>query len=150
MVIALDTNVIIATLLSWHEHHPRAFAVVDRALRFDRVVLPLPALIEVYSVMTRLPPGSRIAPEQALLLLRGTFGGEGAARAEIVALDGASGWSLLAAAVDRGVAGGGTYDAHVAACALRGRAEQFVTFNAKHFQNLELGSMRIVVPPTLA
>ena len=143
MVIAFDANVILAALLGWHEHHARALPVVDGALAGpDRVVLPLPALIEAYAVMTRLPVGKRLRPEDALALLDGTFRDQ----ADVIALDGPRGWRMLESAVARAVAGGATYDAHVAACAIAGGAHRLVTFNERHFRRLDLGAMVLVVP----
>jgi hypothetical protein len=56
--------------------------------------------------------------------------------------------ALLRAAPEAGVAGGRTYDAVIAACAVAGSAETLLTFNATHFASLPLGSVEIVVPGT--
>jgi predicted nucleic acid-binding protein len=52
----------------------------------------------------------------------------------------------MRAAPEAGVAGGRTYDAVIAACAVAGRAETLLTFNAPHFASLPLGSVQVVVP----
>lgn len=63
MSAALDANVIIAGLLSWHEHHRPAAAAIEAAFESgEPVVVPIPALIEVWSVMTRLPARPRLFP----------------------------------------------------------------------------------------
>ncbi len=140
---ALDTSVVIAALLSWHEHHEMALRTVQEALAHPAgPILPLPALIESYSVMTRLPPPSRLAPQDAHALLARTF--EGAAR--IVALDGREGWGLLDGLARHRIAGGTAYDAHIVACARKAGADRIATFNQRHFARLDLGEIELVVP----
>lgn len=140
---ALDTSVVVASLLSWHEHHERALPVLVAARESTTgVILPLPALIESYSVMTRLPPPVRIAPQAAWRLLEAAF----AQRTIIPALDGTAGWALLAALPDRGISGGATYDAHILACAKQVGAERLATFNLRDFQRLELGGLELFAP----
>ena len=39
-----------------------------------------------------------------------------------------------------------TYDAIIAACAVKAQAAVLLTFNASHFQSFDTGSVRIVVP----
>lgn len=139
--IALDTSVILAALIERHEHHDRAFPVVHAALATTAVV-PLPALIEAYAVMTRLPPPLRQTPEAALWLLRTAFED----RARIVAAEQGAAWSLLASLVERGVAGGATYDAHIALCARLGGARTLATFNTRDFERLDLGDLQLLLP----
>lgn len=100
-----------------------------------------PALIESYSVLTRLPPPHRLSPADALVLLDANF-----MRGKIVALDGRSYVALLRRAADDGIAGGQTYDAVIAACVLKARAHALLTFNADHFRYLAERGMNVVVP----
>ena len=140
---ALDTSVAVAALLSWHEHHSIVLPLLQAALKEEGgPVLPLPALIETYSVLTRLPPPSRLAPADALELLARTFRG----RCRIVALDGQEGWSLLETLARRGIVGGTTRDAHIVACARKAGAGRLVTLNRRDLSRLELGGIELVVP----
>lgn len=141
--VAVDANVVVAGLLSWHEHHDRAFPVLVAARSSGRgLILPLPALIESYSVMTRLPPPFRLAPEDAHGLLRSAF----SERTAIVSLKGSAAWVLLDALPAAGVAGGATYDAHILACARSAGAARLVTFNRKRYEKLDLGGIELVIP----
>lgn len=102
---ALDTSVIVPALLAWHEHHGAAHPVVSEALAGeDALILPLPALIEAFAVLTRLPAPWRLRPSDALRLLVDTFHG----KARVVGLDGDEGWALLHTALTKGVSGGAT------------------------------------------
>lgn len=143
-MIALDTSVIVAALLSRHEHHPRAWAALDRSLRDAEgpPLLPVPSLLESFSVLTRLPPPWRVSPQDAHRLLADTF----RPTARLVAMEGDAAWALLEGAVAHGIAGGAIQDAHIAACARLGGAHALWTFNRRDFDRLDLGDLEIVTP----
>lgn len=130
--VALDTNVVIAALLVWHEHHERALRALNGVLGRRRVLLPIPVLIEAYSVMTRLPDRHRLQPADALALLEATF----LETCELVSLEGDEGWSLLRWLRDSAVQGGRVYDGQILACARKGGATEILTFNGRHFKPL--------------
>lgn len=129
---ALDTSVVVASLLGWHAHHEQAREAVDGAFRQGAVVLPLPALVESYAVLTRLPPPHRLSPEDALTLLRDNF--EGPARVE--GLNGQEVWRLLGALASNRIAGGRTYDAQILAAAVKAGADVLLTSNPSDFAGL--------------
>jgi predicted nucleic acid-binding protein len=106
------------------------------------MLLAAPALVESYAVLTRLPPPHRVSPVDALALLEGGFMDTG----RTVALEADAYRTLLRTAPELGVAGGRTYDAVIAACAVAGPADTLLTFNAAHFASLSAGSVQIVVP----
>lgn len=140
---ALDTSVIVPALMSWHEHHSAAHPIVRDALADEQgVILPVPALVEAYAVITRLPAPWRLRARDAHRLLVETFRG----RAHLVGLAGDEAWDLLDNVVANAVSGGATYDAHIAACARKANARRLVTFNRRHFERLELGDVDLVVP----
>lgn len=144
--LALDTSVIVPALLSWHEHHAAALPVVQEALAgTSAIILPLPALVEAFAVLTRLPPPWRLRPEVAHKLLADTFLG----RARVVGLDGDEAWALLNKALSTEVSGGATCDAHIAACAKKAGADRLATFNRRHFERLDLGDIALLVPSSM-
>lgn len=57
-MIAVDTSVVVAAFASWHEGHSSAASVLARKPR-----IPAHALIESFSVLTRLPLPHRGPPE---------------------------------------------------------------------------------------
>lgn len=128
--VALDTSVIIAALLSWHESHESAAVALEAALADPAgVVLPLPALVEAYAVMTRLPAPHRLRPGDAAEILRSSLRGH----ARLVTLDEAGAWQLIASLADTGIAGGRAYDALIAACARAAPAERLMTLDGRDF-----------------
>lgn len=131
--IALDTSVIVAALLSWHRHHAACYRALTRVLHSKReCVLPLPALLEAYSVMTRVPAPHRLLPADALRLLSDAF----RERFRLTALASEDGWRFMRSLVDREISGGRTYDAVIMACAQRGEAREILTLNRRHFDRL--------------
>jgi predicted nucleic acid-binding protein len=66
---AVDSSVLVAALLSWHEAHSPAFAALSAAVEEGELLLPSSSLIECYSVLTRLPAAHRLSPSDAAGLL---------------------------------------------------------------------------------
>ena len=61
MKVLFDTSVLVASLVAKHPHHQRAMAVIERVLKgSDSAVVAAHALVETYSVLTRLPVTPRI------------------------------------------------------------------------------------------
>jgi toxin FitB len=99
-VIAVDSSVAVAALVSWHEAHEASLRATQEAS------IPAHALVETYSVLTRLP--GRLAAGDAGRLLGLAFG------AKRILTPSAG---LQRAVVDLcstvGITGGATYDAYV-------------------------------------
>jgi predicted nucleic acid-binding protein len=98
------------------------------------------ALVEAYSVLTRLPAGHRLTPNQAYAVIDNWSRGF-----KIVALSPDETLKLLEDQSKAGVAGGRIYDAaHARAAAIAG-ASAIVTWNPKDFAGLE-GGLAIETP----
>lgn len=100
----------------------------------NSLVFATPALVEAYAVLTRLPPPHRMSCSDALTLLDENWG-----EAETVSLTSAEYWRLLRESPGAGIAGGQIYDAVIAACARKARAERLVTLNVEHFSRFRDG-----------
>lgn len=104
--LVLDTSVAIPLLVTSHVAHRSVSAALgDRA-----AALAGHALHETYAVLTRLPGDARVAPADAVRLLRERFG-------PAAVLDARSVRSAPAVLAAAGVAGGATYDGMVALAA---------------------------------
>ncbi len=133
----------VSAVCAWHEHHGAAEAEITRRLEQRQPLLvAAPALIEAYAVLTRLPPPHRVSPRDALTLLDANFIVVG----RTIALDGREYRALLRSAPDRAIVGGRVYDAVIAECALRGKADVLLTFNTRHFASFARPGLDIVVP----
>jgi predicted nucleic acid-binding protein len=140
--IAVDTSVLVAAMQSWHEAHESAVEALGRALEDPPVVVPLHALVETYSVLTRMPKPLRLAPEKVFSLLDRTLRD----KSEVASLDGAAAFDLLAALRDREVAGGSVYDVLIAETALRAGARRLLTLNRAHFERVAPAGLEILEP----
>jgi len=140
---ALDASVIVAGLLSAHEHHEPASAELAALLeeRGD-VILPLQALVEAYSVMTRLPRPHRLSGRDALMALERSL----RQRTIVIGLEGEEAWNLIEGLSQRQIAGATSHDGVIAACARKGGARRLLTFNRAHFERLAGEGLEIVVP----
>lgn len=105
-MIAIDTSLVVALFASWHEAHEAARQSVP-----SEAHLPVHVLLESYSVLTRLPPPHRAPADVVESFLQARFEGR------LLSLPAGHHRSLLTLAVDRGVTGGGVYDALIAATA---------------------------------
>lgn len=86
------------------------------------------SLAEVYSTLTRMPGKRRISGEQAMLFI-----GNIRDRLSIVALDGEEYAEALHTSAVRGIVGGAIYDAVLAHCALKSKAQTIYTWNIRHY-----------------
>lgn len=147
IVTAVDTNVLVAGLLSWHVHHEMASAQLIALLVSQiEIVIPLPALVEAYSVMTRMPPPHRLGSKDAFEILESSL----RHRVALVGLDGDEGWGLLQDISQRSITGGTAYDGLILACARKGGARRLLTFNRPHFERIATEEIEIVVPGSTA
>ena len=140
--IAVDTSVIVASLLTWHEHHEAARRSLAEALHDARLVIPAPALVESYAVMTRLPAPHRLRARDAYALLADNF----AASARVESLTGGEIWSMLATLASGSIGGGRTYDAQILAAALKSRAVALLTLDLEDFTALARDQIEIRSP----
>lgn len=140
MPTAVDSSVLIAAVSSWHEDHERCLGALDSLLAEPPVVLPQHALIESYSVLTRLPAPHRLAPETAHALLERTLSGV----TEIAALPPEASWHFLDDLRDTETAGGAVYDALIVHCAIAAGADRILTLNTRHFERLRQSEVDVV------
>ena len=140
---ALDTSVIVAGLLSWHEHHEAASVALSELLesRAD-IVLPVHVLVEAYSVMTRLPHPHRLSAQEAFEILDESLH----PRVTLVGLEGEEAWELIGNLSRRPITGGTSYDALIMACAKKGGARRILTFNRAHFERIGADDVEVVIP----
>ena len=140
-LIATDSSVIVAALVTWHERHKPAAAAVETALARKALVVPTPALVDAYSILTRLPAQHRLAHADAYHLLRSSFG-----TARLAGLATRDTWSLLRRWSVAPVGGGEAYDALVAEAARAGGAKTLLTFRRRELEKLGVSGLEIVEP----
>ncbi len=133
----------VAAVCAWHvDHHPAANEILRRLSRGEQLVVAAPALVETYSVLTRLPSSHRLSPADALSLLEANF----ITKVKVISLAGRTYVGLLRKAATAAVSGGRAYDAVIAECAVEARATALLTLNEDHFREWESERLRAVVP----
>jgi len=126
-----DTSVLIPAFLEDHVNHERSFAAFTAANR--RVACcAAHSLAEVYATVTRLPGKHRMSGEQALFFLE-----EIEERLAIVSLDSGEYLKVIRRAAAAGIVGGTIYDALLAGCAIKAKAETIYTWDERHFRLLD-------------
>jgi len=136
-----DTSVLVPVFYGDHAHHK---ASLDLFVKFDKTTgcCGAHSLAEVYSTLTRMPGKHRISGEQAML-----FVGSIRERLTIVSLDGDEYAGALEAAAARGIVGGAIYDAMLAHCAIKARAEAIFTWNGRHYMQCSEEVARLIQTP---
>ena len=95
----------------------------------EQLVLAAHSLVETYSVLTRLPPPSRLRASDAIALIEANW-----RDAPVVHLTGDETWGVLRDAERRGVTGGRIYDMLIARAALKAGASTILTWNLRDFE----------------
>lgn len=123
----LDTSVLVPVFYGGHVHHQSSLSLF---IQFDKSTgcCGAHSLAEVYSTLTRMPGKHRISGEQAMLFI-----GSIRERLSITALNGDEYADALQTSSALGIVGGGIYDALLAHCAIKARAETIYCWNTKHY-----------------
>jgi predicted nucleic acid-binding protein len=139
MKVFLDTNVLVASVIEQHEHHQRAYAVLDRVHSGkDEGFVSAHGLAEVYAVLTKLPAPFRHTPEQALLSVEENI----VKYFKITSLTATDYTGIIREAALAGVQGGTIYDAVLVKCAAKAEVEKLFTLNVRHFQSVARRSLQ--------
>ena len=122
-----DTSVLVPVFYGDHVHHQASLALF---IQFDKSTgcCGAHSLAEVYSTLTRMPGKHRISGEQAMLFI-----GSIRERLSIIALSGDEYADALQASAALGIVGGGIYDAMLAHCAIKAKAEAIYSWNIRHY-----------------
>ena len=130
MKALLDTSVLIATFYAHHEFHQPS---IDLFLRFKKneACCGAHSLAEIYSSLTGRTGRERVSADEAMLFL-----GNVRERLTIVSLDDKEYFKALEASSALGIVGGTIYDALLAHCALKAKAQAIYTWNTRDFTRL--------------
>lgn len=145
MKVFFDTNLVVAACLEDHEHHERAFQLLERVLaKKDTGYISAHALVEAYSVMTRLPKPLRVAPSLAARLLQQNFHFP----FHLVVPSASDYTTFLDEAGQKGWVGGLIYDALHVLCAVQADVDWLYSWNSHHLQTVAPSGFRarIVTP----
>lgn len=125
-----DTSVLVAAVLEEHDNHDRSLPLYSRAGP-SHSHCAAHNLAEVYSILTSYPGKQRLRPDQALLVIE-----EIQQRLTILSLDAKESSAGIRKFASRGIVGGTIYDALIAECALKAKADVLYTLNLRDFMRL--------------
>jgi predicted nucleic acid-binding protein len=124
----VDTNVLVSAFYTDLVHHEASLTLLEKYPQ-TQVCCSAHSMAELYSTLTRMPPPRRARPEEAMLFL-----GDIKSRLTLIALTPDEYFAAISEYSARGVVGGAIYDALIARCALKARAEKIFTWNIRHFR----------------
>ncbi len=126
----LDTSVLVATFYAHHQFHQPS---IDLFLRFrkNEACCGAHSLAEIYSSVTGRTGRERVSGDEAMLFL-----GDVRERLTIVSLDDKEYFKALEASSALGIADGAIYDALLAHCAIKAKAQAIYTWNTRDFTRL--------------
>jgi predicted nucleic acid-binding protein len=125
-----DTSVLVPVFVEEHPHHEASLAVFLRSDK-KRGSCAAHSLAEVYATLTRLPGKHRASASEAMLFLENMQ-----ERLVLISLDAEEYWRTVMHSAESGIVGGMIYDALLAQCALKARAETIFTWNVEHFRRV--------------
>jgi predicted nucleic acid-binding protein len=137
----LDTSVLVPVFYGDHVHHAASLNLFTKYPQKD-VSCGAHSLLEVYSTLTRMPGKHRISSEQGMLFITNIR-----ERMTIVSLNADEYWDMLQKFTSIGIVGGTIYDAFLATCALKAKAESLFTWNIRHYGQFGPDVARILKTP---
>lgn len=140
-LIATDSSVIIAALVAWHERHAACAAALEGALARKALVIPVPALIESYAILTKLPAQHRLAHADAFHLLRSSF-----STAKTAAPKPRETWSMLRRFSVAPTGGNDVYDAAMMEVVVDSGAKTLLTLRRRELERLGVTGVELVEP----
>lgn len=140
-LVAADASVLVAAVVAWHERHEAAAAAIESALARKTLVIPAPALVDSYVILTRLPAQHRLPHAEAFHLLRSNFAG-----ARTAGPKARDAWSVLRRFSVAPIGGSDTYDAQMIEIARDAGAKTLLTFRRTDLERLAISGIEIVEP----
>ena len=139
--IAADATVLVAAVVAWHERHRAAAGAIENALARKSLVVPAPALVDAFAILTRLPAQHRLPHAEAFHLLRSNF-----ASARLAGPRTRDAWSLLRRLSVAPIGGSDTYDAQLVEIARDAGAKTLLSFRRAELERLAIPGIEIVEP----
>lgn len=139
--VAADASVLVAAVVSWHERHRAAMSAVETALARKALIVPAPAIVDAYAILTRLPAQHRLTHADAFHILRSSF-----SAARIAGPRTRDTWSVLRRFSVAPIGGSDTYDAQMIEIAKEAGAKTLFSFRRADLERLAIPGIEIVEP----
>ena len=139
--LALDANCMVAFVSSWHQHQ-ESTAKALTTVPPSELIIPAQALLEAFSVLTRLPQPHRASIADAWSSLRSSF----VEKATVVESTSKDVVAAVEACSRLGRAEGKVYDALIVETAARAGARELWTWNVRDLERLAPAGLAVRTP----
>ncbi len=140
--VGLDSSVV-ALFVKEHDFHAQTRAEWERLRRQEVLwVVTCHALLECFSVLTRMPVPKRVGAEEAERMLHENFGED----AVIAGLDAEQAWAAIRKIVSGRLHGGAVYDAAIAQSTFAAGASLLLTWNLRDFLRVAPAGLEVMTP----
>lgn len=141
--IFLDTSVLIPAFIESHPNH-RICSILIKKIVSDKLkgVTSSHAVLEFYSVLTKLPLKPRVLPNTASDIIETNI----TPHFRIVSLSESEYSSIIAKGSRYNIAGGGVYDLLHCEAAEKAKVKTLLTYNIKDFKNFFFSSLKFMSP----
>jgi predicted nucleic acid-binding protein len=141
--VGVDTSCLVPLMSSWHPHHEATIQALEELKRQKaRLITASQAVIECFSVLTRLPDRIRISPREAYERMRENL----SENFRVVGLDPNVCWMALDAISARELGGGLIYDAIIAHCCAQAGATILLTWNVQDYARVAPAGLSVQNP----
>ncbi len=136
MKVLFDTNVIVAAFINSHPEHRRSLPWLQKAVKKKiEGLVSVHSLIEVYSVITRLPLSPKISTDLALKLIKENILNS----FKLITYSSEDYIDLLASLEKNNISGGASYDGLILWAAEKSKADKIITLNVNDFIRISPG-----------
>ena len=144
MKVLFDTNVIVAAFINSHPAHRRSLPWLQKAVKKQiEGLVSVHSLIEIYSVITRLPLSPKISTDLALKLIKENILNS----FKLITYDSGDYIDLLASLEKNNISGGASYDGLILWAAEKSKADKIITLNVNDFIRVSPGLVDKISEP---
>lgn len=130
MKVLFDTNVVVAAFINFHPAHRRSLTWLQRAVKKKiEGLVSVHSLIEIYSVITKLPLSPKISTDLALKLIKENILNS----FKLITYSSGDYVDLLANLEKNIISGGAGYDGLIMYAAEKSKADKIITLNVNDF-----------------
>lgn len=141
--VFFDTSVLIPAFAESHPNHKECFSILEKSIdKKMEVVTSSHALLEFYSVFSRLPLKTRISPLEIKEIIEKNI----YPNFKIIPLEEKDYKEVISQVSSLGLSGGIVYDLFHYISARKAKANTILTYNEKDFQKINFEKIHVLLP----
>ena len=144
MKVLFDTSVVVAAFINFHPAHNRSLSWLQKAVKKQiEGLVSVHSLIEIYSVITRLPLSPKIGTDLALKLIRENI----LNNFKLITYNSEDYIDLLDSMEKNNISGVASYDGLILRAAEKSKADKIITLNVNDFIRVSPGLVDKISEP---